>query len=542
MFKKRGKILLSLLLVALALSSFNGCSDSAAKDDKFEVSIFRIDSLPQPDPDNKIYKMLKDEFGVTFKFEFLAGDLKQKLGVMTASGDYPDLISYDPLLKEAGALIPLEDLIKDNCPNLYAHYKPFWNQVKEPDDGHMYCMPDYGRFYGGVSDLTYEGNGFWIQKAVLAEFGYPKPTTLDEYFDLIEKYKAKYPTIDGQPTIGFEILNYQWRNFVLRNPPQFLAGFPNDGDVTVDPITYKAEIFANKDIAKRYYKKLNEVNAKGLINKDTFVNNYDQYMANMASGRVLGVPDQHWQFGKAEETLKLKERFERTYVPLGLTYDKSIKDHYRDRSLLNLHRGYGITVDCKDPLRILKLFDALLDEKWQKIFDWGIEGEDYMVNEKGRFYKTPEQLKTMGDVPWQSKNKALALYESMPKREGFYSDGNSVRDLNQPEVYFSQLSAYDKEFFGKYGISSPIEFLNAPPENLPCYPAWTIDLGEGSDAQIANQQMQDLGVKYLPRIILAAPADFEKIWQEYVDAFDKINVKAYEDKINKEIQFRVKNW
>lgn len=47
--------------------------------------------------------------------EFLVGDLRQKLGVMVAGGDYPDLITADTKLVAAGAVIPLEDLIEQRC-------------------------------------------------------------------------------------------------------------------------------------------------------------------------------------------------------------------------------------------------------------------------------------------------------------------------------------------------------------------------------------------------------------------------------------------
>ena len=30
------------------------------------------------------------------------------------------------------------------------------------------------------------------------------PQTLDAYFDLLERYFEAHPTIDGQPTLGFE--------------------------------------------------------------------------------------------------------------------------------------------------------------------------------------------------------------------------------------------------------------------------------------------------------------------------------------------------
>ncbi len=37
-----------------------------------------------------------------------------------------------------------------------------------------------------------------------------------------------HPTVDGQPTIGFEIISYDWRYFALENPPLFMAGYPNE--------------------------------------------------------------------------------------------------------------------------------------------------------------------------------------------------------------------------------------------------------------------------------------------------------------------------
>ena len=48
-----------------------------------------------PTADNRIYKKIKDELGVTLNMEFLVGDLQQKLGVMIAGGEYPDLITAD---------------------------------------------------------------------------------------------------------------------------------------------------------------------------------------------------------------------------------------------------------------------------------------------------------------------------------------------------------------------------------------------------------------------------------------------------------------
>ncbi|MNL83907.1 hypothetical protein D3C87_2116920 [compost metagenome] len=65
---------------------------------------------------------------------------------------------------------------------------------------------------------------------------------------------------------------------------------------------------------------------------------------------------------------------------------------------------------------------------------------------------------------------------------------------------------------------------------------------DGSPAKVANQKMEDLAVKYLPKAIMVKPEEFEGVWKEYVDQISKSNFKAIEDRINEQINWRIKNW
>ncbi|EPR14309.1 ABC transporter substrate-binding protein [Ruminiclostridium papyrosolvens] len=521
-------------------------SASAEKLDPIEISFFIADPGQAPTPDNKIYKRIKEELGVTCNFEFLVGDKNQKIGVMIAGGEYPDVITLgsDTVSKftGAGALVPLEDIIEKDAPNLKKHFDPYKNKVKDVTDGHFYVMPGYGVYYNDFSINVNEGPAFFMQKAVLKDAGYPKVKTLDQYFDLIEKYKAKNPTIDGQPTIGFEVLSEGWRDFCLKNPPQHLIGHPNDGGVVVDNKTNTAEFFWDKDYAKRYYKKLNEVNAKGLLDPESFTMNYDQYIAKLSSGRVLGMFDQHWNFSNAELTLKTQKKFERTYAPLPVVFDEGTQDYYMDRPVLNVNTGYAITKSAKDPARIVKFFDALLTEKWQKILGWGIEGEDYKVDDKGSFYMTPEQRVNYNDQTWRLGNMAHTLWYYAPKMEGTFSDGNATGPGGQPKEYYDALDQYDKDFLKAYGYDQQSDFFSPAPENRISYPAWQIDLVDGSPASMANTKAGDIATKFLPKAILAKPDKFDSVWDEYVNQLHKEDIQAYVDRINDQLKWRAENW
>lgn len=564
----RKKNLMALLLSGLMAVSFvaTGCGSSSTstssasatgtaaasgsaasgKLDPIDISFFISDPGQAPTADNKIYKKIKDELGVTCKFEYLVGDKNQKIGVMIAGGDYPDVVfvGSDTVGKftGAGALIPLEDLIAKNAPNLQKHFETVKNKVKDTTDGHFYVMPDYGIYYNDYKVNTFEGASFWMQKAVLKDAGYPQVKTLDQYFKILEDYKAKNPTIDGQPTIGFEVLSEGWRDFCLKNPPEHLIGHPNDGGVVVDPTTDKAEFFWDKDYSKRYYKKLNDENAKGIIDPESFTMNYDQYIAKLSSGRVLGMFDQHWNFSSAELTLKTQKKIERTYAPTPVVFDEGTKDYYQDRPPLNVNTGFAITKNAKDPARIIKFFDALMTEDWQKTLGWGIKDEDYKVDDKGQFYMTPEQRVHYNDQTWRLANQAYTLWYYGPKMEGSFTDGNATGPGNQPKEFYDALDQYDKDFLKAYNKQNWADFFSPAPENRLSYPAWQIDLVDGSPASLANTKIGDIGTKFLPKAILAKPDQFDSVWTDYVNTLHKEDIKAYTDRINEQLKWRDDNW
>lgn len=538
------KILITLILLTVVCSGLFAGAPKQEKGEGGHFSIFIGEPLTPPTADNKIYKILKEKLGVTFELEFLVGNLNEKIGVLIAGGDYPDIISggdaASPLI-DAGVVIPLEDLIIEHAPKIYEHYKPFWNMIKNPSDGHIYFMPDYGRIYRKYTGTRSYGPAFFIQRGVLKEFGYPKIKSLDEYFDIIRRYKEKYPEIEGKPTIGFEVLSYSWRDFCLKNPPQHLIGHPNDGDVVVDPETHHAEIFADKDYAKRYYKKLNDMYHAGLIEKETFVRTYDQYLSVVASGRVLGLFDQYWNVQQADLALKTQDKYEHTYVPVVPTFD-GIRDYYMDRPPININRGFGITTACKDPAKFLKLLNTLLDENWQKILSWGIEGEDYLVDDNGIFYRTPEMRDKGNDATWEAANKAKHFFAYIPKIEGLYSDGNAWAAGDQPGEFFASLKKEETEYLEAYGYKTYIDVFSPPPPNRVDYPAWSITLEDGSEAQLVWNKIDELMTKHLPMVITAEPDAFDAAWEKYVGELRAQNIKAYEDAINEVVQYRVKNW
>ncbi len=517
-----------------------------AKLEPITLTMFCGDQLQAPDKNNPVVKKVQELTGVTIEFEFLVGDLMQKMGVIIASGEYPDLMNPSQARStamEAGVFIPLDDyLTSGKYPNLQKHYEPYYDKMRAAsgNQNKIFLMDNFGRYYGDWIPTYHNAPAFWIQKDVLADAGYANPKTLDEYFNLIENYVKKYPKIDGQDTLGFEILSFDWRSFCLKNPPQHLIGHPNDGDVVVDQQTFEADLYQNKDYAKRYYKKLNEMFHKGIISAETFTQNYDQYLAKKSTGRVVAMFDQFWNFQDGERPLRAEQKWERTYVPVDITYE-GYKGWYLDAPTFTGGNGMGITTSCKDPERALQYIDMMLSEEMQVLLQWGIEGHSYEVDENGKFYRTEEQRLNSRDATWVNQNLADQLWNQFPKLQGVFSDGNWCNPNEQPSEVLAQQAEYDQKFLAQYGFSLPTQFLNPPPKDVSedYYPVWGYTIEDGSEARDALNKITDLENKYLPRLIIEDADKFDAAWDAYVAEIEKVNYKAYLDEVNRQIKSRM---
>lgn len=548
---------ITVAATALALIALPACSpdkstdksDTLSPSSPTTLSVWITSAQQAPAPDNKITKLLKDKLGVTLNYEIVTPDNEdQKIGVMLAGGQYPDLIGTGDLKQrflEGGALRRLDDMLKTgNYPNLAAHVKDDIKKMSysgDQVDKGLYIFPNYNRFYGDVTGGVYYGPAFWIQKRVLADAGYPDLSnmTLDRYFQLISDYKAKHPQTNGAPTVGFEVLASKGREWGMTNPPALLAGSPNNGGVIVDSNNH-ASIYADKDVAKNYYNVLNKEYNAGLVDPESFTLTYDQYTAKLATGTVLGMHDQGWDFGTATQSLQSAGKDEDTYVPLMPVYD-GVKPYYADRAVMNINQGFGVSVSSKQPKKALKFLDTMLSEEWQKTLSWGVVGEDYQVGADGVFSRTDQQRKNYKDITWRANNRLDALLDMLPKHQGKFSDGNAYGPDDQPAEFYATLSNYDKNFLAKYGNKKTwLDFVNNAPQNPKYYPAWNIKLSD--DASQVNQQLTDTSVRNLPKIIAGKPADFDANWKTYLDSIHKVNVKVYEDAVNAGIKDRLANW
>ncbi|MBD3919932.1 ABC transporter substrate-binding protein [Paenibacillus sp. PR3] len=525
-------------------SSSSG-SSSEVKKEKATFTLFNgvAGSKDGNTNETTIGQMLEEQTGVNFKLEFLVGDLNTKIGTMIASNDYPDVLIPDSAIEEvmnAGAFIPLDELIDQYGPNIKRVYGSVLDQMRAKD-GKVYYLPLSAQVGDFVPDPEPDA-AFWVQRRVLEEAGYPKIKSLDQYIQLITDYAEKHKD-DG--LTGMVSMTNDWRFFATSNPPMHLLGYPNDGNVTVDTNTLEAKTYAGSDATKRWLQTLNSLNANGLFDKASFVDNYDQYIAKLTSHKVLGFFDYKWQVGNALNTLKDAARKDPsldgyTYFPLPVTFDENTPDAYIDpQGGVVTNRGIGITVSADDPVRIIQYLDNMLTEENQTLISWGIRGETYEVNDKGRFYRTADQIAKI-DESFNEKFGYKYYDWNWPSYDAHstLANGNAKGVDYQPEVFQMSLTDKDAAILDRYGVQTYTQMF-AEPEYRAWYPAWGFAKEQNSPEQIWETKKDELAKKYFPRLVLSSPDKFDSVWESYMKEFDKLDTAGYEKWATEQVKKRV---
>lgn len=446
------------------------------------------------DQNNDIKKEIARLTGADCEELWLVGQSKESaLNSYIVSGEYPDFISGDTSLYEAGALLPLDEYW-ENYPNIKNYLtEEQWERFRRPD-GHIYWIPQFGVTHGEDVEVTHSGEA--------------------------------------------------WRYFCLENIPQFLDGYPNDGSCIVDPDTLQVYDYNTTDTAKWYFKKLNEEYHKDILGAEVFTETYEDYLAKLSTGAVCGMPDQWWQFyysiQNAYDEQGLREQG-CDYVPLPITREEGIANqwHVTRSAEMDSSTGLSITVSCNDIDGALQFVSDLLEPEIIKLRFWGKEGDDYCVDENGLFYLTEEQEKRW--MTSEEKRKHFCFYSYFPRVEGRLSDGINAFSLEYQTTEFYKNQPEDiQECFSAYGVTNYVDMIGnneAPGAWYPMY-SYTTSLSANSPAGQVRDRMDAVKHKWLPQVIMAE--DFETAWEQYMKAYDSCNPEIYYQMLQLEVEKRVK--
>mgnify|MGYP005791051841 FL=1 len=385
----------AFLMTLTAAGLLSGCQQEASvsEDGVVELTFYNADGQDDPWTD-PVAEVLTEKTGVRLKTEYPVAADDQTVALMIAAQDYPDMIYAKGdanSLIDAGALIDMTDLIEEYGPNIKKMYGDEFEKLRySEEDPSIYQLSSYA-----VGGTFLENSGTaQIQWAVLKENNYEIPDTLEKFEKMIKDYMAAHPTTEeGMPTIGLSLSAADWHWMItLGNPSGYIAeGAPDNGQWLIDE-DYNAMYKFRSDKVREYYRWLNRMYHEGVLDPEFATQTYEDYIAKIASGRVVALTDTDWDYSDGEKILIADGKLDKTYAGLPLAMDENTKAPSLMYQGLPTGQGVGITTSCKDPVAAIKFLDYLCSDEGQVLVNWGIEGVNYFIDEEGHRYRTQEEI------------------------------------------------------------------------------------------------------------------------------------------------------
>lgn len=506
-----------------------------ADDEIIDMTMFTAMPGSEINDGNEIQEIIAKKTGVRVKETWLTGQTDaEAIGTIIAGGEYPDFINGGDSMKalyDADALVAWDDYI-DQYPNIKEMYSDEeWDRFRQ-DDGHIYWANVFQNSYGEDKSTTHNDEAFWIQVRVLEWAGYPKIETLDDYFKVLEDYAAANPTMeDGTSNIPYTILCEDWRYFCIENAGQFLDGYPNDGSVIVDTDNMKIVDYNTTETTKRYFNKLNEEYNKGMIDPEFATQTYDEYIAKLSTGAVLGMCDQWWDFANTVNDVFKQQGLDAkgcNYVPLGLTIDPGMDQMWHTYGdTMNVSSGIAITTSCQDVDAAFRFMNDLLDQEIHDLRFWGVEGVDYQVDDNGLYYRTEEQRLQASDTAYKASH--ICTYSYFPQWLGTSKDGiNAMQPGYQTSEFQSSLAEPLVKCFDAYGVDNYVEMIGSVvKETGPWFPMYSVSNNFTTDTPggVAWTKMGEVKHEWLPKVVMSA--DFDGIWTDYMSAYEAVSPEDF---------------
>ena len=321
-----------------------------------------------------------EEAGVDVEWELYDYDAYASIvDPIISSGDTDaDIIKVpdnDPnqIYIKTGLFVPLDEFF-DYMPNYtkWLSDNPVEKAELTAEDGHIYYVPGLNVADDYQPCLMY--NQVWLDKA-----GMKAPETLDDFVTMLKYFKDNDMNGDGDPAdeipmcVMKEFLPYMFG-------PAFgldlVSGFQADSNGNV---TYA---YADSENYKKYLEFLNGLYKEGLIDPD-FVNWDRDKVIDLISKDKTGVAfDFSWAMSMMYSNVLpyYDGTAETAFVGVAPLSGDS-KGFYVGRN--SLSGMFGVNTNSSQIELAVKFLDYAMCDHCQDYYQWGIEGESYVVNADG---------------------------------------------------------------------------------------------------------------------------------------------------------------
>ena len=321
--------------------------------------------------DDPVAKELEARTGIKLDLISPSGNPGEKLSLMLAGLNYPDIVLMDRSSDivnqyiEAGALVNLSDYL-DQMPNVVAMYGNTLNKTRYSDGNNYYLS----NWYGYDPDPV---NGFICRYDYMIELvgqeraDSAEPFTWSEFKDLLTQFKAAHPDttnalVIGDPGSGsingtFAGMNSIYPYYVHEGKLYFSVRDPQFMDAI---------------------HQMNELYREGLLDPEWTSNNQELRNQKLSNNGAFAYAGAYWDPWTPSSSLMASENENAEYLAYKVIPDgaESTDLPLAGRSSLGWD-AIAITTNCKNVEAAVKFIDYCASQEGQDLLLWGIQGQDW---------------------------------------------------------------------------------------------------------------------------------------------------------------------
>lgn len=534
-------VIMSMLLVscagavapaAQAPAAGDAAAAPAAPAGAVKIKIFSPQGTDQDLATNSFSLEAQKMFNIEFEWQTTTMDgnsAKEQRQIGLASGDYPDLYMLIPwvdqfsqldLLKygKDGVVLPLNDLIKANAPNVQAALDnyPWFKSMATAPDGNIYGLPQLIECY----HCSY-ANKMWVNTKWLKALNLEVPKTTDEYKAMLEAFKTKDPNGNG---MADEVpLSGSTEDYGVRVIPYLMNGFIYDDDRTFLILKDgKVDTVANKPEWKEGLTYIKSLYDAGLIDPGAFTQNSEAYkkIGDNADAELLGA-------GAGMHPAIFVSVGPET--PYGADYSAipPVKGPHSEFSTYIPNTVPGATfvltnkASAEAQVAAIKLVDYMFTQEGQLRAHFGEEGKDW---------RRPQD----GDVALNKSVKPIWAVIPLPADEKPHnSSWGAAAQYFQPKTFRDAWvqSTDPNEYYNWPGYERRLQDatdLMAGKQSPDLFPFWTIwpDPAVADAVAMQRQNITDY-VNQNALAFVTGSKSLDTDWDAYVAGLEQLDLAGY---------------
>ncbi|MGG1553992.1 ABC transporter substrate-binding protein [Paenibacillus ferrarius] len=477
---------------------------------------------------NEFTKWYEELTNVHINWEVVPSkSIPEKLNLMLASGDYPDVVLNMAVSNEQqmvygkeGVFIPLNGLIEKYAPNVMQRLAELdgMKEVLTAPDGNIYSLPQIEQCYHCTMSQK-----LWIYKPWLDKLKLDMPTTTEGYYQVLKAFKEMDPNGNGlQDEIALAGSPKGWNtrvDDVLMN-----AFIPNNTLTSTKHMFLqdgKVKVAFDKPEWKQGLEYLNKLHKQGLLATESFTQDGTQLqqMGEQAGAHILGSAPggspgaMSKMFGASGKWME--------FVPVPpLKGPQGVQVAAYNPYGGSMFGKFLITKNAKHPEVAIRWVDGFYG-KWDDPSEimmrslYGVPGRDWIKAEGGMIGINGQAAKYKVLVPSETTNQNVHWSQTAPtvRTSDFrLSEAVDPATIKQnPEVIlFKATKLYEPYQMKANTILPPLFMTREQSEEL--------------------AGLQKTILEYVDQMVarfVTGDADLNKEWSQYLDTLNGMNLKRY---------------